>query len=102
MTGPEKTGLIYTKYTCSYYGTYLVFWMCYVQYASFITFLIDLCMYGETCAIIQNTIKKLLQFKHSKLDQIVHVDKTGFLRPSHILCFLVHIIHVTRPAKSTM
>ena len=43
-------------------------------------------------AKIQNTIKMLLQFKHSKLRQILHADKTGFLRPSHkygviISCF---------------
>ena len=42
-------------------------------------------MYDKICAIIQTTIKKLLQFMHSKLGQILHVDKIGFLRPSHIL-----------------
>ena len=46
------------------------------------------CTYDKACAIIQNTStnNKLLQFKHSKLGQILRVDRTGFLRPSHILC----------------
>ena len=29
VTGPEKTGLIYIKYTYSYYDTYLLFCMSY-------------------------------------------------------------------------
>ena len=29
VTGPGKTGFIYTKYTCSYHGTYFLFCMCY-------------------------------------------------------------------------
>ena len=41
-------------------------------------------MHDQICTTIQSTIKKLLQFKHSKLNQILHVDKTGFLRPSHL------------------
>ena len=69
VTGPEKTGLIYAKYTCSYYGTYLVFWMCYSQSVSFIESPIDFCMHDKTCVIIQSTIKKVLQ-----LGQILHVD----------------------------
>ena len=35
LTGPGKTGLIDTKYTCSYYdGIYLLFCMCYPKYHS--------------------------------------------------------------------
>ena len=29
VTWPGKTDLIYTKYTCLYYGMYLLFCMCY-------------------------------------------------------------------------
>ena len=60
VTGPEKTGLIYVKYICSYYGTYLKFWLCYSQSVNFIEFHIDFCMHDKACVIIQNTIKKLL------------------------------------------
>ena len=69
MTGPGKTGLIYAKYTlvhnmvpkhisCSEYAIHSI---------SFIEFPIDICMHDKTCVIIQNTIKKLLQFQHSKI-----------------------------------
>ena len=59
VTGPEKTGLIYTKYTCSYYGTYLMFWMCYSQSVSFIEFPIDFCMHDKNCTTIHNATKNL-------------------------------------------
>ena len=49
VTGPEKTVAIYTKYTCSYYGTYLALWMCYSQSANFIEFPIDFCMHDKIC-----------------------------------------------------
>ena len=31
VTGPEKTGLIYIKYTYSYYGAYFSFYTLYLQ-----------------------------------------------------------------------
>ena len=34
--------------------------------------------------LIKELENKLLHLKVSKLGQILHVDKTGFLRPSHI------------------
>ena len=47
VTGLEKTGLIYTKYTYSYYGAYLFFSICYPNSVSFIAFLRILCIYDE-------------------------------------------------------
>ena len=47
--GPEKTGLIYTKYTYSYYGAYLFFCICYPNSVDFIEFLRILCLYQEIC-----------------------------------------------------
>ena len=35
VTGPEKTGLIYIKYTCSYYGAYLSFYTLYFNSVNF-------------------------------------------------------------------
>ena len=56
-------------------------------------------MYDKICAIIQNTIKTLLQFKQSQLGQILHVDKTGFLRPSHIYRKHTSMVHVSVKLK---
>ena len=84
MTGPGKTGLIYTKYTCLYYGTYLLFCMCYPKSVNFIEFLMEYCIYDDILDMMQITDKKLLYFKLSKLGQILYVDKTCFPRPSHI------------------
>ena len=84
VTGPGKTGLIYTKYNCLYYVTYLLFCMRYPKSVNFIKFLMDFCMYDDILDTIQLTDKKLLHFKLSKSGQILRVDKTCFPRPSHI------------------
>ena len=84
MTGPGKTGLIYTKYTCSYNSTYLLFCIYYPKSVSFIEFLMDLCIYVDTLDAIRITDIKLLHFKLSKSGQILCVDKTCFPRPGHI------------------
>ena len=87
VTGPGKTGLIYTKYTCLNYGTYLLFCVRYLKSINFIAFLMDLCIYDDILDTILITDKKLLHFKLSKSGQILHVDKTCFPRPGHILYF---------------
>ena len=84
MIRPGKTGLIYTQYTCSYYGTYLQFCMCYEKSVSFIEFLMAFCMYDDIFDTIRITDNQLLHFKFSKSGQILCVDKTSFSRPSHI------------------
>ena len=81
VTRPEKTGLIYTKYICLYYGTYLLFCIHYPKSVSFIEFLMDLCIYDDILNTIQITDKMLLHFKLSKSGQILRVDKTCFPRP---------------------
>ena len=86
VTGPGKTGFIYTKYTCLYYGTYLLLCMCYPTSVNSIKFLMDFCIYDDILDTIQITDKKLLHFKLSKSGQILSVDKTGFPRPGHIFC----------------
>ena len=84
MTGPEKTGLIYIKYTYSHYGAYLFFYKSYPNSVSFIEFLRNLCIYDENCAGILCNNNELLNLKDQNLGQILSVDKTCFLRPSHI------------------
>ena len=84
MTGPGKTGFIYTKYTCLCNGTYLLFCVGYLKSISFIEFLMDLYIYYEILDALWITDKKLLHFKLSKSGQILHVDKTCFPRPGHI------------------
>ena len=83
MTGPGKTGLIYTKYTCLNYGTYLLFCVCYLNSVSFIEFHMDLCIYDDILDALWIIDKKLLHFKLSKSGQILHGDKTCFPRPGH-------------------
>ena len=84
MTGPRKTGLIYTKYMCLYYGMYLQFCVWHPNSVSFIEFLMDFCIYDDTLDAIRITNKTLLHFKLSKSGQILRVDKTCFPRPGHI------------------
>ena len=78
VTGPGKTGLIYTKKTCSNYDTYLLFCIHYPKSVSFIKFLMDFCIYDDIVDTILITDKKLLHFKLSKSSKILCVDKTGF------------------------
>ena len=49
VTGPEKTGLIYTKYTYLYYGTYLLSCVRYPISVSCIGFFRIVCIYDEVC-----------------------------------------------------
>ena len=58
VTRPRKTDLTYTKYTCSYYGTYLLFYLCYQKSVSFIEFFMDFCIYDDILDTIQFTDKK--------------------------------------------
>ena len=62
VTRPGKTGLIYTKYTCSNYDTYLLFCIRYPKSVSFIKFLMDFFMYDDIVDTILITDKKLLHF----------------------------------------
>ena len=84
VTRPGKTGLIYTKYTCLYYGTYLLFCICYLNSVNFIEFLMNFCIYDDILDMIQIPDKTLLHFKFSKSGQILRVYKTCFPRPGHI------------------
>ena len=95
LTGLVKTVVIYsyTKYTCSYYGTHLLFCMCYPKPVSFIEFLMDFCIYDDILDAIQITDKKSLNF-NSKSGQILHVDKSGFPRLGHIYTHVALIIDV--------
>ena len=88
MTGPGKTGLIYTKYTCLYYGMYFLFCMCYPASVNFIEFHMDFYIYDDILDMMQITDKKLLHFKLSKSGQILCVDKTCFPRPGHIYIYI--------------
>ena len=92
VTEPGKTDLIYTKCACLYYGMYLLFCMCYPKSVNFNTFLMDFYIYDDVVDTIHGTDKKLLHFKLSKSGQILHVDKTCFPRPSHILLLLCSYI----------
>ena len=45
----------------------------------------DFCIYDDILDTIRTTDKKLLHFKLSESAQTLHVDKTSFARPGHIL-----------------
>ena len=84
MTGPEKRGLIYIKYTHSYYGAYLLFYTLHLNSVNFNEQLRIFCTYDKIYINILCLELKLFNFKNSKFAQILHVDKTCFLRPGHI------------------
>ena len=88
VTGPGKTGLIYTKHTCLYYGMYLLLCMCYPKSLNFIEFLMDFCIYDNILDMIRITDKKLLHFKLSKSGKILRAHKTCFPRPSHTYIYI--------------
>ena len=96
VTRPGKTGLIYTKCTCSYYGIYLLFCMCYPKSVSFIEFFMHFCIIiWWHFRSIQITDKELLHFNLSKSGQNLRIDKTSFPRPSHIcISLVVHTYHI--------
>ena len=79
VTGPDHEGidLIYTKYTCSYYGIYLLFYMCYAKSVNFVEFLMDFGISDDILVTVLIIDKKLLHFKPSQLGQILCVN-TGF------------------------
>ena len=52
VTRPEKTGLIYAKYTHLYYGGYLFLCSCYLISVNFIEFLRILCTHVEICVVV--------------------------------------------------
>ena len=49
MTGPEKTGLIYIKYTYSHYGAYLSLYTLYFNSVNFNEQLRIFCTYDKIC-----------------------------------------------------
>ena len=88
MTGPEKTGLIYIKYTYSYYGAYFSFYALYLNSVNFNKQLRIFCTCDKIYINILCLEQKLFNFKNSKFAQILHVDKTCFLRPGHIYTYV--------------
>ena len=67
VTGPEKTGLIYIKYTYSYYGAYLSFYALYLNSVNFNKQLRIFCTCDKICINILCLEQKLFNFKNSNL-----------------------------------
>ena len=78
MNEPKKTGLIYTKYTCLHYGTYLLLYnyICTIQKSVVLLHFswISTYTYDDISDAIQITDQKLLHFKLLKSGQILCVD----------------------------
>ena len=85
VTQSDKTSLIARKYTHVYNYIYLLFYVFYSNSVSFIELLRSFCIHGETCAKILCSEKELLNLKDSKLTKNFYGNKTGFVRPGHIL-----------------
>ena len=84
VTGPEKTGLIYTKYTYLHYGNYLLFCRGHIKSVSSFGLVMEFCIIIMMKMLLQYWVKtKLSHFKVTKLGQILCVGKTAFLRPVH-------------------
>ena len=96
MTGPEKTGLIYTKYTSLYDDTYLLLGMCYTKPVSFINFHMVCCIYDEIFDTILIKDNKLL---HIIIGEILHVDKIGFLTEQILTTWLIKISYQVKNSK---
>ena len=83
MTRHEKTGLMYTKYTSSYYGTYLLYCLRYYNSLNCIRLPITCCINDRNCIRLQVLLMKLFKFKIYKCGQILCAHKPYFLMPGH-------------------
>ena len=84
MTRHEKTGLMYTKYTCSYCSKYLPYCIRFSKSVSCMRLLSNCCISGENCVRFPCSHRKLCNFGIQKCGQILCVHKTLFLMPGHI------------------
>ena len=86
MTGPGKTGLIYTKYNFVHIMAPISCSVCAIQNLLVVlnsSWISAYTVYDDNLDTILITDKTLLHSKPLKSGQISHVDKTGFLRPGH-------------------
>ena len=73
--------------------------MCYPTSISIIDIFRIFCIYDKICVKIPCPRNELLRLKDQNLDQILHVDKTCFLRPGHICsyelitCIYTYVAH---------
>ena len=94
MTGFEKH---YTKYTCSYYRIYLLFYtgVCYANLLVLWNSLWNVASMYDVMFVARLTKDKNLlatySLKVSSLGQILCAYKTGFLRTDHINNHIIHI-----------
>ena len=84
VTRHEKTGLMYTKYTSSYYGPYLLYCLRYGNSVNCIRFLITCCINGENLIRLLYLSAKLFKLDIQKCGQILCAHKPYFLMPGHI------------------
>ena len=91
VTRHEKTGLMYTKYTYSHYGTYLLFCFRYYRSVNCIRFHMKCCINDESFIRIPSLFTELFKFEFQKCGQILCAHKPYFLMPGHIY---IHHIYV--------
>ena len=81
VTRHEKTRLMYTKYTSSYYVTYLLYYLRYCNSVNFIRFLMKYCINGRNYISLLFIPAKLFKFEITKCGQILCAHKPYFLSP---------------------
>ena len=84
VTQHEKTRLMYTKYTYSYYSKYLPYCIRFSESVSCMRFLINSYINGENCVGLLCLHIKLFNFEIQKCGQILCAHKTHFLMPGPI------------------
>ena len=106
VTQHEKTRLMYTKYTYSYYSKYLPYCIRFSESVSCMRFLINSYINGENCGGLLCLHIKLFNFEIQKCGQILCAHKTHFLMPGHtnkaiigVVFARVILLHVQRPLQ---
>ena len=95
----EKTGLMYTKYTYSYYSMYLHYCIRFTKSVNCITFSMRSCINGENCTRLPYVYMKLFNFEFQNVVKFYmhisyifscqvtfyeHVSPWSFLMPGHM------------------
>ena len=83
VTRHEKTGLMYTKYTSSYYESYLLYCSTYLSSVNSTRFAMKCYINGDNFIRLLCLLMKLFKFEIQKCAQILCAHKPYFLMPGH-------------------
>ena len=89
VTRHEKTGLMYTKYTSLYYGTYLLYCLRYQNSVNCIRLPRKCYVNGRNYIRLLFLSTTLFKFEIQKCGQILCAHKPYFLMPGHICLWIL-------------